>query len=142
MNNNFFHKVAIIIIFNIDSKIMYSELLSSLKQDPRFKGIERTHSSDSGGNWIIVTTKASKEAVIVIIDSLIEKSNVLNTNPSKRPGRSTKYNINSTLVSYAGMLQSNIEPTDNTKKSSSWCSKTELPYFIQSYFNNRTSLFQ
>ena len=47
MNNNFLHKVAIIIIFNIDSEIMHSELLPSLKHDTRFKGIERTHSTDS-----------------------------------------------------------------------------------------------
>ena len=47
MNNNFIHKVAIIIIFNIDSEIMYSKLLPSLKHDRRFKGIERTHSTDS-----------------------------------------------------------------------------------------------
>ena len=116
MNNNFLHKVAIIIIFNIDSEIIYSELLLSLKQDPRFKYIERTHSTDSDGKLIIITTKASKEAAIVIIDSLIEKRSAPNSNPNKRPGRSTKYNINSTLVSYAAMLQSNIEPTNNTKK--------------------------
>ena len=96
---------------------MYSELLPSLKQDPRFKGIERTHSTDSDGKWIIITTKASKEAAIVIIDSLIAKSSAPNTNPNKRPGRSTKYNINSTLVSYAAMLQKNLEPTDITKKN-------------------------
>ena len=117
MNNNFLHKVAIIIIFNIDSEIMYSELLPSLKQDPRFKGIERTHSTDSDGKWIIITTKASKEAAIVIIDSLIAKSSAPNSNPTKRPGRSTKYNINSTLVSYAAILQNDMEPTDITKKN-------------------------
>ena len=96
---------------------MYSKLLPSLKHDPLFKGIERTHSTDSDGKWIIITTKVSKEAAIVIIDSLIEKSSAPNTNPNKRPGRSTKYNINSTLVSYAAMLQSNIEPTDTTTKN-------------------------
>ena len=37
----------VIIIFNIDSEIMYSKLLPSLKQDRRFKGIGRTHSTDS-----------------------------------------------------------------------------------------------
>ena len=90
MNNNFLHKVAIIIIFNNDSKIMYSEILPSLKQDTRFKGIERIHSTDSDGKWIIITTKASKEAAIVIIDSLIEKISAPNTHPNKRSGRSTK----------------------------------------------------
>ena len=105
----------VIIIFNIDSEIMHSELLPSLKHDTRFKGIERTHSTDSDRKWIIITTKASKEAAIVIIDSLIEKSSVPNTNPNKRPGRCTKDNINSTLVNYVAMLQSNIEPTDTTK---------------------------
>ena len=83
MNNNFPHKVAIIIIFNIDSEIMYFELLSSLKQDPRFKGIERTHSTDSDGKWIIITTKTSKEEAIVIIDSLIAKSSAPNITPIK-----------------------------------------------------------
>ena len=117
MHNNFLHKLAIIIIYNIDSEIIYSELLPSLKKDPRFKGIERTHSTDSDEMWIIITTKSSKEAVIVIIDSLIEKNNAPNSNPNKRPGRSTKYNINSTLVSYAAMLQKIIEPTYNTKRT-------------------------
>ena len=86
MNNNFLHKVANIIIFNIDSKIMNSELLPSLKQDPRLKGIERTRSTDSERKWIIITTKTSKEEAIVIIDSLIEKSSAPNTNANKRLG--------------------------------------------------------
>ena len=86
MNNNFLHKVAIIIIFNIDSEIIYSELLPSLKQVPRCRGIARTHSTDSDGKWILITTKASKEAAIVIIDSLIEKSSAPNTNANKRLG--------------------------------------------------------
>ena len=129
MKTNFLHKVVIISIFNIDSEIMYSELLPSLKHDPRFKGIKRTHSTDSDGKWILITTKASKEAAIVIIDSFIEKSSAPNTNPNKRTGRSTKYNINSTLVSYAVILQSNIEPNDNTKK---------IPLLM---FKNKTSKF-
>ena len=119
---------------------MYSELLPSLKQDPRFKGIERIHSTDSDGKWIIITTKVSKEAAIVIIDSLIEKSSAPNTNANKRPGRSTKYNINSPLVSYAEMLQGNIEPTGNTQKSPSWCSKTKISNFIRPYFEYRIPL--
>ena len=142
MKTNFLHKVVIISIFNIDSEIMYSELLPSLKKDPWFKGIERTHSADPVEKWIIITTKASKEAANVIIDSLIEKNSPPNTNPNKRPGRSTKENINSTLVSYAAMLQSNIEPTDNTQNSPSWCSETKLPNFIWSYFEYRISLLQ
>ena len=105
MNNNFLHKVAIIIIFNIDSEIMYSELLSSLKQKSRFKGIARTHSTDSDGKWTIITTKASKEAAIVIIDSLIEKSSAPNSNPNKRPGWSTKYNILSEKTRWEKILR-------------------------------------
>ena len=50
---------------------MYSELLPSLQQDPRFKGTEHTYSTDSDGKWIIITTKASNKAAIIIIDSLI-----------------------------------------------------------------------
>ena len=117
IHNNFLHKLAIIIIFNIDSESMYSELLPSLQKDPRFKGIKRTHFTDSDVKWIIITKKTSKETAIVIIDSLIEKSSALNSNPNKHPGRSIKYNRNSTLVSYAPMLQNSIEPTDNTKKN-------------------------
>ena len=64
---------------------------------------------------IIITTKASKEVDIIIIDNSIEKSSDPNSNPDKRPGHSTKYNINSTLVSYSAILQNNVEPTDNTK---------------------------
>ena len=143
MNNNFLHKVAIIIIFNIDSEIMYSELLPSLKQDPRFKGIERTHSTDSDGKWIIITTKASKEAAIVIIDSLIAKSSAPNTNPTKRPGRSTKYNINSILISYATMLQNDIEPTDITKKNPPLgVQKRNFQISYDLFFEYRFSLFQ
>ena len=96
---------------------MFSKLLPPLQHDSRFKGIELTHSTDSNGKWIIITTKVSKETVIVIIDSLIEKSSAPNSNPNKRPGRSTKYNVNSTLVSYTAMLQNNIEPTDKSKKN-------------------------
>ena len=117
MYNNFLHKLAIIFIFNIDSEIMYSELLPSLQKGPRFKGIERTHSTDSDRKWIIITTKSSKEAAIVIIGSLIEKSSVPNSNPKTRPGRYAKYNINSTLVSCAAILQNSIESIDNTKKN-------------------------
>ena len=115
MHNTFLHKLAIIIIFNIDSEIMYSELLPSLQEYPKFKGIAPTHSTDSNGKWSIITTNASKEAAIVIIDSLIEKNSAPNSNPNKLLGRSTKYNIN--LVSYAAMLQKIIEPTYNTKKN-------------------------
>ena len=96
---------------------MFSKLLSPLQHDFRFKGIELTHSTDSNGKWIIVTTTASKETAIVIIDSLIEKSSAPNSNPNKRPGRSTKYNVNSTLVSYTSILQNNVEPTDKSKKN-------------------------
>ena len=122
---------------------MYSELIPSLKQDPRFKGIQRTHSTNSDEKWIIVTTKASKEVAIVIIDSLIAKSSAPNTNPNKCPRRSTKYSINSTLVSYAVMLQSNIEPIGIRKKN--------LPLGIQKrnfqisydlFFEYRFPLFQ
>ena len=119
---------------------MYSELLPSLQQDPRFKDIERTYSTDSDGKWIIITTKDSKEAVIVIVDSLIVKSSTSNTNPNKRPVRSTKYNINFTLVSYAKMLPNKIVPTDNSKRTFSWCPKTKLPNIIQFHFDYRLSL--
>ena len=104
MYNNLLHKRKIIIIFNIDSDIMYSEILPSFQQDPKFKDVELTYSTDSDGKWIIITTKVSKEAAIVIIDNLIEKSSAPNSNPDKHLGRSTKYNVNSTLVSYATML--------------------------------------
>ena len=90
MYNNFCHKLAIIIIFNIDSDIIYSEIIPSLQQDPRFIRDERTFSTESDGKWIIITTKASKEKAIVIIDNLIEKRSAPNSDPDKRPGHSTK----------------------------------------------------
>ena len=49
MHTNFLHKITIIIIFNIDSEITFYELLPSLQQDPKFEGIERTHSTNSVG---------------------------------------------------------------------------------------------
>ena len=45
MYNNFLHKLAIIITYNIDADIMYSEAILSLQDDIRFKGVERTHST-------------------------------------------------------------------------------------------------
>ena len=59
--NNFLHKLAIIIIFNIDSDIMYSEILPSLQQDSRFKGVERTHSTDSDGSGLSSQQKRVKK---------------------------------------------------------------------------------
>ena len=90
MYNNFCHKLAIIIIFNIDSDIIYSEIIPSLQQDPRFIRDECTFSTESDGKWIIITTKASKEKAIVIIGNLIEKRSAPNSDPEKRPGHSTK----------------------------------------------------
>ena len=72
---------------------MHSALLPLLKKIPIFEDIECTHSTDSDGKWIIVTTNTSKEAAIVIIASLIEKSSAPYYNPNKRPGRYKKYNI-------------------------------------------------
>ena len=64
---------------------------------------------------IIITTKASKEVNIIIVDNLIEKNSDPNPNPDKHPGHSKKCNINSTLVRYTAILQNNVEPTDNTE---------------------------
>ena len=95
---------------------MYTEILPSLQNDIWFKEIGRTHSTYSDSKWIIITAKASKDTTTVLINNLIEKSNDPTSNPNKRPGRSTKYNINSILLAYAAILHQNIEVTDNTKK--------------------------
>ena len=104
---------------------MFYELLPSVQQDPKFEGLERTHSTNSVGKWITITTKASKEVAIIIIDFLIEKSSAPTSNPNKRPGKSTRYNVNSTLVSYAAMLQIDIELTNNSKRTPHSVSKND-----------------
>ena len=105
MNNNCLHNLAIIIIYNIDAEIIYSKNFSSLQDDMRFKGVKRTYSTGSDGKWIILATKVSKDIVAMFVDHLIESINALNTNTNKRIERYTKYNVNSTLVIYAAMLQ-------------------------------------
>ena len=96
MNNVFLHKliiiIIIIIIYIIDADIIYSEILPSLQDIIRFKGVKRAHSTDSDGKLIIIIiTKASKDEVTLFVDQLIESSNIPNTNLNKVPGRCTKY---------------------------------------------------
>ena len=105
---------------------MYSEILPSLQDFMRFKGVERTHSTDSDGKWIILTTKVSKDAANMFLYQLIENSNTPNQNPNTPPGRSTKYNVKSALVSYAAMLQQNTEAIDLTKKNISTEYRNEI----------------
>ena len=45
----------------------------SLQKNIRFKGAERTHSTDSDGKLVFITTKSSKDAAIITMDNLIEK---------------------------------------------------------------------
>ena len=90
-----------------------------------FKGVGRTYSTDSDGKWIILTTKASKDAAILFIENLIENSNAPNTNPNKKPCLSTIYNFTSTLVSYAAIFQQKTEPIHITKKTSSLGEQTQ-----------------
>ena len=78
MYNNFLHKLAIIITYNIDADIMYSEAILSLQDDIRSKGVERTHSTALDNKWIILNTKTSKDAATLVIDKLIEQSNATN----------------------------------------------------------------
>ena len=49
MHDIFLQKVTITIIYNIDANIIYSENIPSLQDDIRFKGIERTNSTDPDG---------------------------------------------------------------------------------------------
>ena len=119
---------------------MYTEIIPPIQDDSRFKGVERTHSTYSDDKWIIITTKASKDALTLFIDNLIEKSNVPTFNPNKRSGHSTKYNVNSTLVSYAVMIQQNTEPTENTKYNFFLQFKKGFPNIIRPYLEYRFSL--
>ena len=96
---------------------MYSKIFSSLQDDMRFKGVERTHSTDSDDKWIILATKVRIDTVTMFVDNLIESITALNTNTNKRLKRYTKYNVNYILVNHAAMLQQNTESIDTTKKN-------------------------
>ena len=103
-NNNFLHKLANAVIYNIYADVICSEVLLYSQDDMRFEDFERTHSTGSDGKYIILTTKVNKDPTSMFVDKLIENSNTPNSNLKKRPGRSTKYDVNSTLVSYTTML--------------------------------------
>ena len=104
MNNTFLHKLAII-IYNIDAEVMYSEIFPSLQKVFRFKGFKRTYTTNSDNKWIILTTKTSKDTATMFVDNLIKNSNTPNISPNKRPGRGTKFNINSTFLNYTAIIK-------------------------------------
>ena len=58
--NAFLHNLAIIRVHNIDSDIMYSEIIPKSRKIGSIKGFEPKFLSHTRGKWLLVTTKSMK----------------------------------------------------------------------------------
>ena len=60
--------------------------------------------TEQNRKWLIVTTKAYKINIQISIDTLIINNAIQSNDPSNRPDRSTKNNVNQILITYASAL--------------------------------------
>ena len=83
---------------------MKSGIKTRLFEIPSVIGLEPTYLNKSFGKWLVVVTKAQKDQARRAIDTVINET-LFPDYQTERPGRSNKYNINSSLVTYAAALQ-------------------------------------
>ena len=67
----FLHNLAIIPVHNIDSDIMYSEIIPKSRKIDSIKGFKPTFLSDTRGKWLLVTTKSMKARAQTSFDDIL-----------------------------------------------------------------------
>ena len=112
--NAFLHNLAIIPVHNIDADTMYREIIPKSRKIGSIKGFEPTFLSDTRGKWLLVTTKSMKPRAQASFDDILKDCSIpMNTlNP---PGRVSKANNNTDMISYAAMLTKDTSPYDLNK---------------------------
>ena len=112
--NTFLHNLAIIPVHNIDSDIMYSEIIPESRKIGLIKGFEPTFLSDTRGKWLLVTTKSMKARAQASFDDILRDCSIL-MNTLYPPERVSKANNNTDIISYAAMLTKDSTPYDLKK---------------------------
>ena len=112
--NAFLHNLAIIPVHNIDSDIMYSEIIPLSRNIGSIKGFEPIFLSDTRGTWLLVTTKSMKPRAQASFDDILKECSIT-MNTSNPPGRVSKANNNTDMISYAAMLTKDTTPYDVNK---------------------------
>ena len=101
--NALLYTLAIIPVHNIDSDTMYSEIIPMSRKIESIKGFEPTFLSDTRGKWLLFTTKSMKLLAQASFDDIFKHYSIP-TNTLHPPGRVSKNNNNTDMVSYAAML--------------------------------------
>ena len=73
-------------------------------------GIEPTYLTDSSGTWLVLVKKAQKDQARRAIDIVINET-IFPDSQTERHGRSNRHSINSSLVTYATVLQKESTPS-------------------------------
>ena len=93
---------------------MYSEIIPMSRKIGSIKGFEPTFLSDTRGKWLLVTTKSMKSRAQASFDDILKKLSIP-MNTSNPPGRVSKANNNTDMISYAAMLTKDTTPYDLNK---------------------------
>lgn len=103
-NYAFYNRLTIIIIFNIDPTIIYTDLFHKIIALLFIAYIETKHLTTKRSNWLVTTTKrTNKKSHIAIINIMNDTS--FSIEQTERPNRSNTFNISSHILSYTSILR-------------------------------------
>ena len=93
---------------------MYSEIIPMSQKIGSIKGFEPIFISDTRGTWLLLTTKSMKPRAHVSFDDILKEYSIP-INTLHPPGRVSKSNNNTYIISYVAMLTKDKTPYDFNK---------------------------